>query len=527
MGFVLTYGGINKFGITAVLADSNGNIINTSNPITNPNANSGGSGIGSNTAGIPTTVFGYNPTYVNKSSQVRTATQMYYYGLLDDIQYDTAQVLNTRPFNQNYISKKSTVSDDTYRDAVNLATSRSADYVGGSANTAVKVARLSSLYLPTFTGLYDSRSPLEITDSVGNSTLIEVTASMDFYNIPTSADLLELTIQLNASASMIAAALGTSVNVVMPNIDWHNITFEPEHPDGEGNYYPYKTISDTQSSQGIIYDIEVDQGSLSALKPVITSVPESPGGYWFGNPPVVNGPEDRIGPRYFDSSTGLTVYNDYSWRRDPIYISVEPFVSFAAIALSQYDMTSILQTGNAGGPYLPVIKPTGQVVAETTSQQTYTYDWTQFASVQGMTQANAVQLLAPKVRVTARLNFAAANNTIFTKGTYSHIEIPKVLTTGDQFTPSVLICHDKKKIYYFIYSYQDNESCVAYNVLRECEEDDKRTWMPLPPTSIYYNPPPPAPPPPPTPPPPLPPPNIGTGTVMYDPSGPVYPGGGN
>lgn len=502
MGFVLTWGGINRFGITATVVDQNGNVISTSNPVVNPNANSAGAGsgvgggAGSGGAGA-STIFGYNPDYVSKSKNARTATQLYYYGLLDDLQYNTAHsiIKNPKPFNQNYRSKKSTVTDDTYDEALELAVSRSANYDGGSAGYVVKAARLSSLYKPVFLGLYNNRSTLEKETATGNSILIEVTASMDFYHIPTTSELADLTYLLNASASAAAAALGVSVNTIMPSPDWHGITREPWHPNGEGNYYPYRTVDNNQSSQGVIYDIVVEPRDLNRLKPVLAVAREQFGGYWFGPLPVTTntllGPEDILGVRYDDGTggPGSQIINSIQDRRDPDYLFIDTYISRTATGLYQHEMLDFLRTQNNGGRFLPSTPPNGVVDAQKrqgTQVVPTTYDWTIFMSGPGVNQSNVVEMLAPRVRVTARLNLSSATSTIFTKGTYSHVEVPKVVTTGDEYTPSVIICHDTKKIYYFIYSYQDNERSVAYNVLRECEEDDKRTYMPLPTSSIYY-----------------------------------------
>lgn len=534
MSFVLTYGGIAKFGINSIVVDENGTVIYASNPIINPGANAGAATGGSGSLPISTN-FGYNPTYVHKSKNVRTATQLYYYGLLDSREYDTAQaqVLNPKPFNQNYISKKSSIDEDYYEEVLELVASRSVQYEGGSAGTAIKAARLSALYQPAFTGIYNNRSSLEKEISTGNnSILIEVTASRDFYHIPTAADLHTLTVELNQSASAVAAQLGIQVNVIMPSISWHGITREPLHPNGPGNYYPYKTISNNNSSIGVIYDAVVEPRQLQQLKPIVASTIFDVGAYWFGNPPTVNGPADRIGIRYQDPDPLNNIFNTPQARRDPSYINIPPFISRTELGLSSYDLDTLLKIGNGGLSYLPTVKPVGSVTATRVDGTTLTYDWISFASTQGINSTNAVELLAPRVRLTAKLNLSAATQTVFTKGTYSHIEVPRVVTTGDEFTPSIIICHDSRKIYHFLYSYQDNESCVAYNVLRECEEDDKRTYMPLPPTSPYVTqpgggPPPPTPPPPPPPPTPLQPsPTFNQGTPLYDPAGPTYPPNG-
>lgn len=64
-----------------------------------------------------------------------------------------------------------------------------------------------------------------------------------------------------------------------------------------------------------------------------------------------------------------------------------------------------------------------------------------------------------------------------TKGTFSHVRMPGVTATGDASTPSVIICHDARKIYYFLYSYTDNKRNIAYGLPANCELIDQGWYL--------------------------------------------------
>lgn len=59
----------------------------------------------------------------------------------------------------------------------------------------------------------------------------------------------------------------------------------------------------------------------------------------------------------------------------------------------------------------------------------------------------------------------------FTKGTYSHVKMDAVTSTGNEYTPSVIICNNAKTIYYFTYSSKDNRYNPKFGVEVTCEED--------------------------------------------------------
>jgi len=529
MGINLNWTGPSYIGVTSYIVDANGIPYGVGHEVGTGTTAPGIGGMGGTawSGSVLNAAYGFNTTFVPKSSSSinlpKTNTQVYMYTFMDQAGYALQNGWNYFPFRQKYEVKKSTVEEEDFELYTNIAASRSADFLASTQGPVVKVGRLPFLHPTAFTGVLSNRSEPEYTEADVSLT-IEVTASMEFNSVPTTSQLNQLLAMLNQNMAASSAVFGAGVNTLLPPIQWDNITREPLHPIEEGNYYPYKSLVDYNFTGGLLYDVFIIPGLLAQVRPEETFSLEDAFfnmGWYFGL--GVGSGDDRL----LDTSTrdafllgagyppGFTNFGGQTFvqRRDPLYRGIPDFQPMLSANLTYANMINLLTRGNSGRPYLPSQSPTGTVQGYRSDGSSFNYPYSTF--LQNAANFNSISGSLPRVVVTAKvaLDPGAVK---FTKGTYSHIEVPKVKALGNEYTPSVVICHNAQKMYFMYYAYQDNKQCIAYNVLDNCEEDDKRTYVPQ--TTV---------------PPPLPPPLpgvVGSGPVLpYNPGPPTVitqgPGG--
>lgn len=490
MSIQLSWTGPNSFGVTSLTVDSNGTVVGGVGHEIGTGTTAPGIGIFAGTqaltfsGSVSNANFAFNPDFVPKSV-VKAATQLYLYTFVDGAGYAPggggSTGWNIFPFRQQYESKKSTVEEDDYDSYVDLAGKRSGDYLASS--TVARAARLPFVYPTAFQGVLTNRSSLEYT-GVDMNNFVSQTVTGSFFSIPNAQELSSLTVDLNAAIVSSSQALGIQVNQVSPGRQWHDTTREENHPNGAGNYYPYIKLMDALGVDGVTYDIKIYGQRIGQLIPnAVNTVQDAQNGlgYYFGS--GIGSTDDTTG------NSNVWPAQTFQNRRDPAYLGISQYFGpITRTDLTYGDLISFLETGNNGGPFLPDRIPTGLVQGYQGSFPNITpFNYTYSTFLPAGSSTNVADV-CPYVEITAK-SVPPTGSIAFTKGTYTHVEVPKMYALGNEYTPSAIICHNAKRVYFFYYAYQDNKQCIAYNVLDECEEDDKRTYLPQ-----FTTPPPPIPP---------------------------------
>lgn len=495
MAQVLSWLGPGRFGITNFIVDQNGNVLNSvGHEVGTGTYAPGVGGVGGAvvSSSIINTGYTYNPDFVSKAlsspngTLVKSATQVYYYTFVDQAGYAPAgggaAGWRPQPFDQNYDSKRSTVDEDDFDQYRRLITTRAANYLANS--DVSRAARLPFIYPNAFRNVLTRRSLLEYGElsTQPGGTQQEATGNeFLFYKFPFDPVVMD---QVYASAyaaattTMGANFLNSGVPINPPS-QWLDTTWEEENPNGSGSYYPFKPLYTTNATAGgnnyVRWNVSITW--KWNLIPAVAAYRGDPDGYWFGAL-APGGPEDNLS--FSNIWPGQTILN----RRDPLYLGIRPggFNSnanpanapYAKTDMSMGELIQFMTRGNNGGRYLPTRHPERDITVRS-GNSNFTYS---------VVPPNVDPLsVAPYASVSATI-IVPPGTIGYTKGTYSHIEVPEVYTKGDIYTPSAVICHNAKKIYYMYYTHQDNKRTIAYNVLADCEEDEPKIYTENPPPVI-------------------------------------------